>query len=62
MEFDIWYSMVRCSNKDKLNLLKKFKNTKSIWEKFCNNRLEKTDDKNTMKLSYTLKKYWDEKI
>ena len=60
MEFDIWYSMVRCSNKDKLNLLKKFKNTKSIWEKFCNNRLEKTDDKNTMKLSYTLKKYWDE--
>lgn len=60
MEFDIWYSMVRCSNKDKLNLLKKFKSTKSIWEKFCNNRLEKTDDKNTMKLSYTLKKYWDE--
>ncbi|QBD84821.1 DNA-protecting protein DprA [Clostridium tetani] len=60
MEFDIWYSLVRFSNRDKLSLLKKFKSTENIWRNVCNNKLEVDQDKNIIKLRHILKKYWDE--
>ena len=60
MEFDIWYSLVRFSNKDKLSLLKKFKSTENIWKDFCNNKSNGFEDRNKIKIRYNLKKYWDE--
>lgn len=60
MEFDIWYSLVRCSNKHKLALLKEYKSTENIWKCFCNNKLEETQNKNIIRLRHILKKYWNE--
>lgn len=52
IDFDIWFSTVKLSNKIKLRLLNEYKTAEEIWKSCCEREVEKNEELNLLKNSW----------